>query len=279
MEHWHTMQNPIRTWDMTLKAIGTPYTDLINLFKAHCTKWIFQKEKSNETQYEHYQCRFTLTKKTRFNGVKGLITETLNTSEFHLNPTSNNCIRKNEDYYCTKEDTRIEGPWRNEDTSIPSYYQNITLKPWQQQIVDEINNYTLEGRTINLIVNLKGNEGKSFLTNYLAARNIIYPVPPLQEYKDLMQFMMSIKTNDRPIFIDIPRGLSHTTTASLYSAIETIKSGFLYDIRYKGRYKITNPPAVYVFANHFPHRNYLSWDRWNVRQLRDGVLYNATLFH
>lgn len=250
---------------------------LKRFYEDHCSKWVFQKERGEETGFEHFQCRFTLKKKIRFPNLRDWLQEA-GIFGFHLTPTSKNCIRKDEDYYVTKEETRIDGPWRNENNNIPSFYRDATLKPWQQEIVEEIKKYVTEGRRINLIVNTRGNEGKSFLANYLLARDNIYVIPPMDDYKDIMQFMMSTYKDDRAIFIDVPRGLSEKTAQQFYSAIETIKGGYLYDTRYRGRYRVINPPCIYIFCNHYPNRNFLSWDRWHVRKLEAGILSVTNLF-
>lgn len=271
---------PCRTWDLTVPADGTTEQEkLEKYFDDNCGKWIFQKERGDETGYDHFQCRFTLTKKIRWRNLRERLIEELGISGFHLTATSKNCIRKNEEYYVTKEETRIAGPWRNrEHTDVPEFYRNPELRPWQKIIQDEIEEYVPEGRIINLIVNPKGNQGKTFLANYLGAHDKIYNIPPLDDYKDIMQYIMSVHTDDKAVFIDIPRGLSEKTGTQFYSAIETIKGGFLYDTRYKGRQKYINPPCIYVFCNYFPRRNVLSWDRWNVRKLEDGILTKTYLF-
>lgn len=273
---------PCRTWDLTVSADGTVAQEkLKDYYDAKCTKWIFQKERGEETGYEHFQCRFTLRKKMRFTNLRERLIEELGISGFHLTPTSKHCIRKDEEYYVTKEDTRIDGPWRNTtETPVQKYWSNVTLRPWQEQIVREIENYVPEIRIVNLIVNTRGNEGKSFLTTYLGVHEKILEMPVMDDYKDVMQHLFSTYEDGKtvPIFIDVPRGMSEKTAHGSYSAIETIKRGFLYDTRYRGRQRYIIPPCIYIFCNHFPNRNLLSWDRWNVRELRDGVLIPTRLF-
>lgn len=272
--------NPCRTWDLTVSADGSVAQEQLQRFYGdNCSKWIFQKERGEQTGYEHFQCRFTLKKKIRFTNLRERLQEELGISGFHLTATSKNCIRKDEDYYVTKEDTRIDGPWRNTiELDIDEFWTNVTLRPWQEEIVREIENYVPETRTINLIVNTKGNEGKSFLANYLGSHKKIYNIPPLKDYKDVMQYIMSIYDKHRAVFIDVPRGISGNMGAELFSAIETIKGGFLYDTRYRGREKYIRPPCIYVFCNYYPNRNLLSWDRWNVRELKDGIMVPKNLF-
>ncbi|KAL4237213.1 hypothetical protein ACF0H5_001932 [Mactra antiquata] len=88
----------------------------------------------------------------RFPNLRERLHEELGIYGFHLTVTSKNCIRKDEDYYVTKEETRIEGPWRNENNNIPSFYRDAKLRPWQKEIVEEMGNtredirYSTNGR-------------------------------------------------------------------------------------------------------------------------------------
>ena len=272
--------NQIRTYDITIKADGCADAErLQQYFDRECSKWVFQKERGEETGYEHYQCRISFKKKMRQQqAIEKLQTE-LEIRAFKLTPTSKNCIRNNEEYYCTKEETRIAGPWQNVDGDIDPYWRTATLRPWQQEIVTEMENYVPEMRKINLIVDTRGTEGKSFLTNYLRIHNRIYIVPPLSDYKDVMQFLMSIYTDNKPIFIDIPRGLAKRSYGEFFSAMETIKGGYLYETRYRGRDRVIRPPAMYIFTNHYPDKNLLSLDRWNVKELKDGKLTKTFLYN
>ena len=272
--------NQCRTWDLTVTADGSVEQEtLLRYFDENCSKWVFQKERGEETGYDHYQCRFSLRKKIRFTNLRERLVEELGISGFHLTPTSKNCIRKDEDYYVTKEETRIEGPWRNAvDKTIPELLRSPVLMDWQKTIVTEIENYKEEGRRINVIVNVRGNEGKSFLIKYLVAHQKAYYIAPVNNFKDLMQAMMSMWKEQRAVLIDIPRNMYGEATEQFYSAIEQIKTGILFDYRYRATTRIIESPAVYIFCNHYPDRDNLSWDRWYVRTLDKGELKLTTLF-
>lgn len=271
-----------RTWDLTVKADGTVEREkLEEYFDDNCSKWVFQKERGDENGYEHFQCRFTLTKKIRFTNLREKLIEELGITGFHLTVTSKNCIRKDEEYYVTKENTRIEGPWRNNnDTPVEKFWSNVTLRPWQQTIVDEIENYKPEIRTINVIVNTRGNEGKSYLTTYLGVKGKIQEIPVIEDYKDIMQYMYSMydDANPKAIFIDVPRGITKKAAHGFYAGMESIKRGYIFDTRYKGRQKYIVPPCVYIFTNYYPDASALSKDRWRVRKLEDGILTDTRLF-
>ena len=139
-------RNAIRTWDATISCSGTTEQALKDCFDKECSKWIFQKEKGEETGYEHYQCRFTLKRKLRFINLREKLIENLGITGFDISATNKNCLRNDEEYYVTKEETRIAWPWKNEKTDTPKLMRNPTLREWQKTIVDEIDNYEEEGR-------------------------------------------------------------------------------------------------------------------------------------
>lgn len=266
---WHTM-NAIGTFDLTVREDEISKEKLMQYFNKICTKWAFQKEKGEDTGFIHYHCRFTLTKKVRLCTQISKMQVGLETSSFHLSPTSNEIVKKGGMYYVMKDETRVDGPWRGnlELNNVDPFWRDMAYRPWQQTIVDEMNSYKPEIRTINLIVSKTGNEGKTHLSNHLLAAGKIYLIPPLNNYKDALQFMMSMYKEGRAIFVDVPRGLSYTAKQAFYSAIETIKSGYLYGTLYSGKAKTIRPPCLYIFANDEPDYKCLSKNRWNVRFLK-----------
>ena len=47
----------------------------------------------------------------------------------------------------------------------------------------------------------------------------------------------------------------------LYSGIENLKNGMMYDLRYHGKFRYIDEPNI-VFTNQPPEMSYLSRDRW-----------------
>jgi hypothetical protein len=50
----------------------------------------------------------------------------------------------------------------------------------------------------------------------------------------------------------------------MYSAIEQIKKGKVYDMRYSYKEWWFNSPQIWVFGNHMPDLSMLSADRWKI---------------
>uniref|UniRef100_UPI004048BC6C hypothetical protein n=1 Tax=Algoriphagus sp. TaxID=1872435 RepID=UPI004048BC6C len=143
-------KNALCAWDFTLPAECLNLSELKEFLKEHCKSWCFQKEKGADTGYLHWQGRVSLKVKAR----KGPTLE-----KCHWSPTSTE--NKDNDFYVMKGDTRVEGPWSDKDIYIPRQTRDITLRPWQLQVLADKGVW--DTRTINCIICPKGNIGKSTL--------------------------------------------------------------------------------------------------------------------
>jgi len=112
-------------WESTKRDIDTT-------LQIHCKKWMYQLEKCPTTGRKHFQGRFSLTKKMRMTSLKSLWF----TQKVHFEQERGTC--EDSSSYCSKADSRIEGPW-----SFPKVFdQNLKLPkallPWQQMIADYV---------------------------------------------------------------------------------------------------------------------------------------------
>lgn len=248
-------------WDF--RANRDYYTvDYLKTFmKDNAKKWSFQLERG-DNGYEHWQGRFSLIKKRNKKALISLWSKEPN----YMEPTLKE-NHKDEFFYAMKKDTRIDGPYKDDDKEIyiPRQFRNIKLYEWQQQIVDSINDFN--DRKINLIYDPVGNNGKSTVS---ALCELVYggiDMPPLNDYKELVQLACNIcqdGNNRTPkiMLFDMPRAVKKDQLNGLYSAIEQIKKGKLYDIRHHYKCYWIDSPVVWVFTNVMPDTNYLSADRW-----------------
>lgn len=244
-------------WDLTIPVEKITVENLILRFKNDCKKWAFQKEKGNETGYIHYQCRISLKVKERMTPVINRYRDL----SAHVTRTAS--VNTTNAFYVLKDDTRIEGPWKDDDPNIPKQYKNIPnggWYKWQQNVIDEIATEP-DTRTINTIVDSEGAHGKSYISNYLACRGIARKLPPLNDYRDLMRMVMDTP-DSRCYFIDIPRALDKSKLKNFYGAIEDIKNGYAFDDRYRFQEKYFDTPHIFVFTNCEPDYNLLTKDRW-----------------
>lgn len=251
-------------YDFTLSNI-CEINELKNVLKKNCKKWCFQLERG-ESNYEHYQGRFSLKVKKRLLTCKKLF----EWKEIHLSPTSNE--NRDNMFYVTKEDTRIDGPWSDQDEEIyiPRQIREINkLYEWQQHIVD---NYDVwDTRTINIIIDAKGNTGKSTLIGYMRAHKLGFAIPYCNDFRDIMRMIMDVPTK-RCYLMDMPRAIKKEKLYQMYSALETIKNGYAYDDRYHFKEKVFDCPNIWVFTNIFPDLSLLSQDRWVIWKIKNNIL-------
>ncbi len=246
-----TARNAICTWDFTLTEASLERKGINDWMKLKCKKWAYQLELGEETEYKHYQGRISLKVKAR-NMVGELY------SKCHWSATS----KENADnqFYVTKEDTRVDGPWTDKDTYIPRQIREIEqLRPWQQAIVDDADVW--DTRHINMVYCPEGNTGKSTLAGWVRAYKLGRVLPPVNDYKDLLRMVYGIEESSLYIF-DMPRSMKKEKLCGFFAAVETIKDGYAYDDRYEFKEKNFDCPNIWIFTNILPITEYLSHDRW-----------------
>ena len=63
----------------------------------------------------------------------------------------------------------------------------------------------------------------------------------------------------------MPAALKKSYLAPLYTGLEMLKNGFLFDKRYNGRSKRISRPVVIVFTNSLPDKRVqMAPDRWQI---------------
>lgn len=250
-------------WDFTMPALTIDVDEVKAWCNRYCKSWVFQiehgeiKDVPNDEVncYIHYQGRVSLKLKSRM-PPDGLWTA-------HWSPTSS--ANRDNDFYVTKEEGRMEGPWSDEDPEaipMPRQYKFKTGEGylnWQKDVLAI--NKKWDPRCINVIVDAKGNTGKTFLamrgTVLGEARFLVY----MSDYRDIMRTIMDTK-KVRTYYMNISRALGRKNHADVYGALESIKDGYAYDDRYKYREAFFDSPNIWVFCNAMPDQEYLSKDRW-----------------
>lgn len=263
--------NQVAGYDFRFNNEHTP-EEIISYLHGIAKKWVFQLERG-DTGYEHYQGRLSLIKKRRQHEALKLFKVPPN----YFQPTCNPEYIKGDAFYVMKEDTRIAGPWKDTDKSlfIPRHYRGLMdrLYPYQQHIWDT--REVFEPRKINLVYDPTGNNGKSSIASLCELYGRGIDVPPMNDMKEIIQLlcdecMASNLRNPSPIFIDLPRAMCKSRLYGIYTAIEQIKKGKLYDTRYNYKKWWIDSPQVWVFTNVLPNLNYLSRDRWNILTINNN---------
>lgn len=252
-------KNAVCNWDFTLKDTNQDIEELKSELRKHCKNWTFQKEQGKETGYIHFQGRVSLKLKAR--------KPPLFQNDCHWSITSND--NKDNLFYVMKDDTKIAGPWSDKDkiVYIPRQFRDIKLYKWQKKIADSANIF--DARKIDLIYDPSGNSGKSTIASLCELLYGGIDMPPLNDFKELIALLCDICMekeirDPKIIFFDMPRALDKDRLYGMYSAIEQVKKGKVYDCRYKYKDWWIDSPRIWVFSNQLPDQSLLSNDRWNI---------------
>lgn len=252
----YPLKNPVAVWDFTLAA-GDDWTEArVREFLTpdRVKRWCFQFERGEETGYLHFQGRVSLVTKRR-SPPTWLVGA-------HWSATS--VSAKDEEFYVTKEDTRVAGPWTDRDPPPPFLDDDVravmhTLRPWQQEVLDSFP--VREYRAINILVDATGGIGKSTIKDVARFRGLATVLTFMTDHKDMMRQAMD-KPKVGGYIIDLPRAVPKTHLNQLFAAIESLKDGYAYDDRYKYREEYFAKPVIWVFSNVRPDATLLSQDRW-----------------
>ena len=230
-----------------------------------CKKWVFQLEKGEENGRLHYQGMFSLNIKERI--------DTLCKKDFfelcHLSCSST--ANQFNFSYVMKEDTRVEGPWRDDEyIKIPRDVKEVErLRPWQQSLLEMIKVY--QQRKVYVIYDPAGNSGKSTFTRWCMCYKQARKIPFANDFKDLLRMVCDMPVAKAYIF-DMPRAINKEKLFQFYAGVEEIKSGYAYDDRYKFKEIIFDPPNIVIFTNALPDESLLSRDRWSIFSIIDNKL-------
>lgn len=266
------------TWEFRMNAEDIQCSQLREVIKQISKHYIYQLERGHETGYLHWQGRISLIKKAFKKQILSLwsgITD-IPPPNF-LEPTVN--PPKTFDYYCyaAKADSRVGETYtdRDEDKEeiyIPRQYRDKmqTLRPFQKHILSTAKDF--EDRIINLIYDSNGCNGKSTVAALAELLHNGIDLPPVNDAEQLIQSCCNICMDKNirdptPIFIDLPRAMNKDRLNGIYTAIEQIKKGKLYDLRYKYKTWWIDSPQIWVFSNIEPDLHLLSSDRWRVWEL------------
>lgn len=264
--------SPCAVWDFRANEDLFTSQALLEFFKKNAKKYVFQKEKG-DTGYIHYQGRFSLIKKRNKSDLMTMF-KTIGVPNY-LMPT---CKENHAElfFYALKEDTRIgELHMDSKHASLfselggykPIQYRDKVLYPYQQSILDtaEVSDF----RSINIIVDKDGFNGKSTIAAIAELYHGGIDMPVLNNSQELVSLLCNIcmDTNNRApklVFFDMPRCMSKKSLIEFYTAIEQIKKGKLYDLRYHYKSFWIDSPCIWVFSNEYPDTTLLSKDRWRI---------------
>lgn len=218
------------------------------------SKYIFQEE-TGQNGTPHLQGYIAFKKKNRPIGL-------FSSNRYHFEKCKfiNSAIE-----YCQKEDTRT-GNIYSKGIPIKEKIRIIEkLYTWQQEIVDKCNTIPND-RTINIIVDIEGNKGKTQICRYLCyhhnalcvsgkSNDIKYAIVAYHKEKGYYP---------RVILLDVPR--SNLAYIS-YESVEKVKDGLFFCGKYESCQVLMNPPHIFIFMNEYPDTSKMTTDKWDIKEL------------
>lgn len=166
--------------------------------------------------------------------------------------------------YCSKEDTRIEGPWTY-NVALPQKLDIITqLKPWQNWVKEQIL-LKPNDRKILWLWEEAGNTGKTAMARYICQHfEAIYLNGKGSDAKYAVATMVGKGKPLDVVVFGYPRSAAEYVS---YGCIEEIKDGIFFNSKYESGMVMYNSPHVIVFSNMEPDYTKMSQDRWDVQHI------------
>lgn len=233
---------------------------------------VFQLERGTNTHRLHYQGRFILNGSRK--GKKRLLElfqEIGDVKFLTFDPE----IVYDSTKYCTKAETREEGPYYVGTNAYKTKQQpkEITLRMWQEQLLKEIeklNESKQRDRKVIWVQNPNGGAGKSTFLKYMSFGQKDWRVKKLPIDKPdriRMAICKIVQKEDVDIFaFDFTRTHGEDTSVNdLFQIIEEIKNGHIVSVMYGNPMEVgIESPHVIIFTNESlaNYKKYLSEDRW-----------------
>lgn len=249
-------RNRSRSWFLTYNNCEFSFVSLVSLFSGFgngIVKFVGQRERG-ESGTLHMQCVVQFRNQVEFGVLKAV------DPGIHWERCKN---LKAALAYCTKSDTRVEGPWAV-GWQLPEpiwCLERGAFSPWQQQL-EGIVTGPIDPRAIYWLWEPNGGLGKTAFAKYCALRlsalvlggragDIKFGVQQWIKQHGKLQLAIFHFTRTNEAFTS-------------YEAIEAVKDGIFYSGKYESGMCVFNSPTIVCFANYRPDQSRLSADRWRI---------------
>ena len=230
------------------------HSSLEKLLNKICKKGVFQKEKGEQGRV-HYQGRFELIGPRT--GKKQLLEIFSELGSVHQLTFSPERVSDSTDY-CSKELTRVEGPWF---CGLNSYRRmnnplTLNLRTWQRQLLNQlsVNSNYLRDRKVIWVQDPTGGAGKSTFIKFLRfgkPLGLNFKKLPLDHCDRLRLSICKIcnETDVDGFMFDFTRTFSEDTSfRSLFEVVEEIKNNYIVSVMYgKPLEVLLDPVFVLIF--------------------------------
>lgn len=222
-------------------------------------KYVFQLEQG-QTGYMHYQIYLCLHPKQRLSWLKSHIDRTA-----HWEPARHPEEARE---YCSKTDTRVEGPWTNirDVKGELDIRYNKPLRAWQQRVWEIIQS-PIDDRKVHVFIDDRGGAGKSWFCGWLLHHHPNLGIAWSCTGKSA-DIATVIQENTTILIVDLPRCSTNNSSFPAF-IIEKCKDGMIFDGKLKKQANVLLIPPLHVivFTNNEPDMSVLSEDRWSIEYL------------
>ena len=281
MAHYY-QKKWVFTWNKDESGLLVDEKKLQNLLNEIAEEGVFQKERGEKTGRLHYQGRFKLKgPRTGKKQLLKLFSELACVRNLTFEPERS----KDSTKYCSKVQTRIDGPWF---VGTPRYRRNntpitISLRKWQEQLLNELDSplgETFRDRKVIWVQDEKGGAGKSTFLKYLCSQKdgLNFKKLPLDRPDRIRMMVCKIteKEDVDAFAFDFTRTMDENTSIkSMFQVLEEIKNGHIVSAMFGAPLESIIPcPFVLIFTNEdiSGYYHYLSKDRWQVYAIIEGEL-------
>ena len=266
---------PKAVWDFTAwcSQVGEDPRPFYELLKGVFKSATWSLEKAPSTGALHFQGRGSLFKKLRPGSVSAGMAKELGFCYFQ--PTSAENVGNTN--YQQKTDSHVAGPWSIKEppslkssdvTFIERIYDTLL---WLHEMVNIVKG-SIDPRTIYWVYDPTGNGCKSAAQRYLSYHKLVELIPFVENHKDLLQFAHGY-SHKRAYCVNIARGCApkddkeRKEFASFIAGLESLKDGFVFDIRHNPKKEEMERPHLIVFANCKPIFDSATRDRWQILEI------------
>lgn len=243
-----------RAWFLT---INNPDSDTVNTWRmgVNGDKSVSQLEEGEEKKTPHIQAYVYYKNPKKFSQMKKLFPRARIETVRNIAASIQ---------YCSKEESRLKGPWFH-NIKQPIKLKCITkLRKWQDKLAKKLEKEPND-RTINWLWEPNGGSGKTAMARWLAIRQgAIVVGGKASDAKYAISEQVAKGSYPRIVVFTFSRTYERFVS---YQAMEEIKDGIFFNNKYESKQCIFNPPHVVVFANFPPDEEKLSRDRWNIEEL------------
>lgn len=279
-------KNKYSKWVITIQAVKGHQLPgeqtVLRVFKTLTEKYLFQLEQATSLHYQGcFQTRIRKRKQTVINEFVAELD--IPRSMVVIDPMQGTWEQAKA--YCSKEESGLGKVFSSEvlysGTDITLLDDTARRYPWQSSIIkkliDEDTNSVknADDRSIVWVEDPKGGNGKSKLVKWCCCNfNDIVKIS-FGTSNQLRSAIIAAGPR-RAYFIDVPRTLgSDDSMASMMSAVEDLKNGFVVSAMYgKNQSLVLDPPHIVLFSNQPCPKKYMSNDRWELYIInREKELY------